>query len=348
MQLLAQAATAPDTPTVFWLNLLVLAWLAFSAVLAVWWAIRTQAGWTPLKGRPPRDNLLQLPVVLIFLGAMQLLPVVVLIVLRPVIALGLLDYQLLLLAQFVGQVLWIFAGIWLIRTSFLRGTDGVGLSGRPVARDILVGAGVMFIIMPLLFVVQVVSNHLWPIERHQLLVLLVEDPQLLTILLAGATALVGAPLGEEVLFRGVLQSYLVRFFRQMIPPKGRPSQTLSVQPPEVTQWQQRQAQAIVEARAADPGTEQDVFPSAPDGEPLTGNQEAGRAVAAIVLGSAVFAAAHFQVPTSMPTIFVLSLALGYVYETSGSLIRVMAMHLVFNAFSFFGTLISHREQLFGG
>ncbi len=63
----------------------------------------------------------------------------------------------------------------------------------------------------------------------------------------------------------------------------------------------------------------------------------GRPWPAILLTSVLFATVHGNV-THWPALFVLSLGLGYAYEKSGSLLRPLFMHAMFNGISILGTL----------
>mgnify|MGYP000138547877 CR=1 FL=1 len=170
------------------------------------------------------------------------------------------------------------------------------------------------------------------LEIERLLRQLQENPSLLTIVLTAILAVVGAPLAEELMFRGILQSYLVRFFRLMMPPKGMPHQTLTIEPPEIARLRAEEEIALARAMGVQPPMDLQAVPAPQEAggqaEPLTPPQEARRAIAAIVFAAAVFASIH--PPTSIPVIFVLALALGYVYETTGSLVCAMAMHATFN------------------
>lgn len=60
---------------------------------------------------------------------------------------------------------------------------------------------------------------------------------------------------------------------------------------------------------------------------------------AIVLTSLLFACLH-PVMTHVPALFALSCGLGYAYERSGSLLRPIFMHMLFNGLSVAGTLLS--------
>ena len=57
----------------------------------------------------------------------------------------------------------------------------------------------------------------------------------------------------------------------------------------------------------------------------------------IVLSSVIFALAHAN-PGHWPALFVLSLCMGYAYEKSGSLLRPIFIHALFNTISVVGTL----------
>ena len=57
----------------------------------------------------------------------------------------------------------------------------------------------------------------------------------------------------------------------------------------------------------------------------------------IALASVIFTAAHYD-PTHWPALFVLSMCIGYSYEKSGSILRPICIHALFNAVSIIGSL----------
>jgi membrane protease YdiL (CAAX protease family) len=60
---------------------------------------------------------------------------------------------------------------------------------------------------------------------------------------------------------------------------------------------------------------------------------------AIIATSTFFTLIHYPNYTHMPSLFFLSCGLGYAYERSGSLLRPILMHLIFNGISVVSTLI---------
>ncbi|MDD5458165.1 MAG: CPBP family intramembrane metalloprotease [Phycisphaerae bacterium] len=65
----------------------------------------------------------------------------------------------------------------------------------------------------------------------------------------------------------------------------------------------------------------------------------GSAWIGIFFTAALFSMIHITNPTHLPAIFVLSLCLGYAYEKSGSLLRSIFIHAMFNATAVIGTLL---------
>lgn len=192
---------------------------------------------------------------------------------------------------------------------------GIGL--RRASRGILWGLiGVVIVVPPLFLLEEIVEaiyrrvHYTHPTE-HPLLHLLREKPSPGVVVAIVVGACVIAPLFEELLFRGHLQTLLRRLFYRMTtrrnspatppPPRGFP--VITAQPAEI------------EPPAGDP-------PAPPT---------ALQTWAAIVLTSIIFALVH---PAwSMPVIFVLALCLGYAYERTSNLWVSITIHAGFNTIS---------------
>ncbi len=218
------------------------------------------------------------------------------------------------------------------RVAFRDGVTGFGLHARRLGRNVLTGAAVIAVAFPICFAVVLATNfiyHLFDAEPqvHSLFRLL--DPQHPWLIVSSVVvAAIIAPIGEEIFFRGIMQSFLRRMFTVAWPPRGHWTMAFWITPPEIR---------LAELDAAAQG----LPPTAPLPAELTNlrrlmthlspRQHARRALAAILVGAVLFAAVHIPVWSSLPALLVLAVALGFAYETTGSLVTVMTMHFLFNA-----------------
>lgn len=132
--------------------------------------------------------------------------------------------------------------------------------------------------------------HYPDVQQHTILTLLSQNPPGLNKLLMVATAAIGAPLQEELLFRGILQTYFVSVFLRML--------------------------REVKASPSDLDTEDHISVSA--------------RWLGIVVVSALFALMHLPNWQHVPALFVLGMYLGYSYERYGNLLIPFFVHCMFN------------------
>jgi membrane protease YdiL (CAAX protease family) len=166
--------------------------------------------------------------------------------------------------------------IFLARQNFARGLRGFGLNVKTIPRDF--GAAVinLLTIWPVLFVVMIIIIEIgdflkgpdFQVGRHEELQFLGQFPQLYLIIAIFVLSVVLVPIFEELVFRGLFQS----FFRSYVH----------------NPW------------------------------------------AAMALSSVLFVMLHAN-KEHWPVLFVLSMAMGYAYEKSGSLFRSIFIHAMFNA-----------------
>ncbi|MBN2376632.1 MAG: CPBP family intramembrane metalloprotease [Sedimentisphaerales bacterium] len=212
-----------------------------------------------------------------------------------------------------GLIGWQFlmAGIILLvaKWRFEAGLRGFWGKATQLKRTLLL-AGVYFIAatgLTLLTLEVTVWICQWfgyeQVQRHVLLEMLSDNPPLLTKVLLVLSAAVGASLMEELLFRGIIQNFLVGFVVHGRKPVAGPN-------PE-----------------ADGPTE------------LLNKGElwqTGRWIG-IMMTSVLFAITHND-PQHMPALFVLGMFLGYLYEKHGNLPAVILVHGLFNSMAVIGTL----------
>jgi len=189
-----------------------------------------------------------------------------------------------------------------------------GLLAMVCVMPLMLGAGI------LLQMLYSAVGYVHPSEHEMLTVLgKTRDTVTKVIIVGGATLLV--PVFEEFLFRGHLQTVLVRLFSPR-PPQPAEAQThgFPVVQSEPIQSDAAGAVAVLDVPA--------IVPPVPASEVVRGPAPSAK-WAAIAVTSLVFAVLHPG--WTWPLIFLLSLALGYAYERTGNLWVPIVMHLSFNS-----------------
>jgi membrane protease YdiL (CAAX protease family) len=257
----------------------------------------------------------------------------------------------------------------------VRGTSGtrlrdLGLSLKGWREQVVVGVVALLFLMPLVYGAQYLAMRaLGPFDeqsRHPVEKMLREQFSTQAAVLAFLTAVVLAPLLEEMIFRGIFQNWLVdlldRFgsrLRKRFADLGAPVEFVALT---------HETSPLTSSAESKDGSEpaywaEDFASDEPDPHPVidewaSRQWEVGDPVpvvskpyspspiaagGAIVLTSLVFASLHAgQWPAPIP-IFILALGLGFIYQRTGSLLATISMHAVFNGTStlmlFFGLLI---------
>ncbi len=200
-----------------------------------------------------------------------------------------------------------------------------GLSLESWPRQAAVGVVAALSAIPLVYSVQYLATRIWENNAHPLQVMLFKEFSPGVAELAILSGVVVAPIFEELLFRGILQSWLVRLFGRRIPLSPPPAE-LAERPEESTSWD------------ADLGSFEAVLPNNDPvySPPKPDLAEAARPSAersAIILTSIVFAAVHAAQWPAPIGLFFLSLVIGTVYQRTGSLIAAVVVHATFNGLS---------------
>jgi membrane protease YdiL (CAAX protease family) len=187
----------------------------------------------------------------------------------------------------------------------------MGLHPGWIANGLIGGAATLFIVYPLIQVtgdlvlmLQDLLHKPLP-QAHELLLFLEKSHNPWWRILGVFSAVVVAPVTEELLFRGVVQTTLGRVFafageRAAMPVLPIPEES-----------------SVLQYRSIPPTA-----------VPL--NPGPGARWAAVIVTAALFAAIHDSIPF-FPPLFVLAIALGYIYERTGNLWMNIATHSLFNA-----------------
>jgi membrane protease YdiL (CAAX protease family) len=218
---------------------------------------------------------------------------------------------------------------------------GLGPGAEP-ATDLARGAVAGLILAPVVYAVGFVAVQVWPPRHHPLEEMIRADPSGRIALLALLSAVVLAPAAEELLFRGILQGWLVRLWGHRPAPPAPPPGIVVDDPALADLF-------VLAAVAPPPDPDRSIPRTAPPTPPVLprprGTTPAWAVLWPGLLTSFVFAAIHASEWPSPIPIFVLSLGLGFVYERTGGLLAPFALHATFNGIS---TLMLFISLLSGG
>ncbi len=238
-----------------------------------------------------------------------------------------------------------------------------GLEPREVGRQALVGTVGFLLATPVVYMVNFLCIKIWEQHKHKLEEMVMTKPNVGVACLAFVSAVVLAPAAEELLFRGVIQSWLAQLWRPgngrqdaMNDPAAVRSRTTAPQSPDefhATAVPENVIAVAVEGELA-PGrwTARGCEPGSAQAEPSFADESEDRAdmvperqsAAPIIITSALFAVVHYSQWPAPIAIFFLSLVLGVLYQRTGSLLASIVMHALFNGFS---TLLLYQAVLNG-
>lgn len=233
-------------------------------------------------------------------------------------------------AEVLAQLAVINTLLLILVPALVRLTSGAapadfGIDFRRLKEPMAVGAVAALLMTPAVLAVQSLAIRIWPPHKHPVEDMILEEFTPAVALLAVLSTMILAPMIEELLFRGILQRWLTTML------SGRESPSFSL---DELQPVEQVADAWVEDAPYRPSASEFQPP-----KPAPVSRSPGFSTTAILMTSYCFAAMHLPQWPSPIGIFLLSLALGAVYQKTGSLIASITMHGVFNGFSTVGLLL---------
>jgi membrane protease YdiL (CAAX protease family) len=198
-----------------------LIWLAGLILLACW-LLDTSLGTKALADSMPRRNSMPpyLPLVplMLWFGAVSM-AVVLVQKLTP----GLQGWQKIFrdhLVMSIGAVVTMAAMMFLAHVHFARRLKGFGLNIRTIVKDFFMAIVNLLTTWPIMmaaitmtmFVAELIWGREYQMQQHQQLEMITEYPQLPLRIMIVFVAVVIAPLLEEMLFRGFVQTTIRSFF----------------------------------------------------------------------------------------------------------------------------------------
>jgi membrane protease YdiL (CAAX protease family) len=201
----------------------------------------------------------------------------------------------------------------------------IGYALRRLPMGVVFGVLAIFIVLPAMFAMSAITELIYrragvehPSTHDLLKAMKSASPATRIALILGAT--LAAPMFEELLFRGHIQTLLVRLFMSR-PKKFGPIVPLANVLPE----------GIASDSLPPPSIEPTRMPFAEKVEPESRRRRLLMTWLAVIITSVMFAAVH---PLWMaPLIFILSISLGFAYERTGNLWVPIVVHALFNTSS---------------
>jgi membrane protease YdiL (CAAX protease family) len=295
--------------------------LASTGLLALGWAIARARRGRELVGYEPRRAV---PWngwhVLGVVGLWMLFQIVVAVYVRAIYGKE-PDPARSLTLQSLGSVIFVCTAIAGLHSVGATSAD-LGLRFDKLRRDVLYGVTAFFVSLVPIYALLVLLSSLLPEQPpHPIVKLLTKDASALNFAICIISAVIIAPIAEEFLFRAVFQGWLER---------ARWSSSFG--------WSS--SFSLPEAEAGVDATNPYRSPAtqARTSEGLDKAEETARLKpelqpVPIVISSLCFAAVHFPQGIAPFPLFLLALALGYLYERTHRILAPIVLHACFNACS---------------
>ena len=239
------------------------------------------------------------------------------------------------LADVIGRIAAVAASFLLCTRFFENAVSGLGAAIGLIPRGVIIGALSFVAIAPILYFVLGVTEamaahitHKMP-PVHPMLKALATDHSPSSLAFLSFLIVVAAPISEELFFRGLIQSWLGQKLAILAAPAAGE--------PKNGPRRSAIAQIVHFFGTIFAGTR---YASAPAAEEPSANRwptepwlPRTRWIA-ILITAALFAGMHFAVTKGydeyFPVLFLLGVALGYIYERTGNIWTDITMHACFN------------------
>lgn len=218
---------------------------------------------------------------------------------------------LLVIANAVGRAIGIAIALGIYRLRYGR-IQLFGDARLNLSSDVVLGLAAGVMVIPILLLFQALITSFSP-YKHATLEMLQDKPSLLAITAAWLSAVIVAPICEEIIFRGILQSWLQRI--------GRGIYDCLL----VGGWD---SVVLAKNRGSFLKNESEGNPS----EPWSRRSDSYWPMA---ISSLLFGLAHYGQGPAPITLFFFGMVLGYLYNRTGSITSCIILHMMLNGFTMF-------------
>jgi len=197
---------------------------AIGLILLASWLLKTSLGRKALADSAPRRNNMPfyLPFIALFIWFGVISLAISMAEVAKKITPDLPDWQVALLKHIflcIGGAGVMMAIIFIVRAHFARGLKGLGLNPKTIHKDFLTGILNLLSVWPVMMgaivltiqVGKIIWGQDFHIERHEELKIITANPQVPLRILIFVVTIVVAPVVEEMLFRGLLQTMIRSF-----------------------------------------------------------------------------------------------------------------------------------------
>lgn len=230
------------------------------------------------------------------------------------------------------QLLATAFGLWYVYSRY-QSTRALGWQPEAFKADLKLSLAAFVLVAPLTLLVQFLLSMLVDYD-HPVLDTMIKNANVLTIAATWFTAVFAAPITEEVFFRGVLQGWLQRLNYQT---------PLAMSRSMLGGWDEHAEAAFdrfgnelsANSSAADDGNPYRPTLSEKNGPDIEMTSSEVVHWRPILISSMLFALAHSGQGLAPVPLFGFSIALGYLFQKTGSLVPSIGAHMLLNGFSVF-------------
>jgi membrane protease YdiL (CAAX protease family) len=253
------------------------------------------------------------------------------------------EHVALLIGNLVLSVIVLAVALPLLAYRTQASLNDFGCSQRELANDVKNGVIGFVMLAPPTYAIQGLLTTFWQPSKHPLVEMFKESPNTGLFALLFASAVIVAPLFEEVIFRVILQGYLEkaltaqhRLHDERISPVAVEQQFASG--PGDRSGNRVDDNPYASPRLADQAPI-DCDARAPDQPELRG----WSAWLPIGTTSTIFALLHFEHGPDWVPLLVLAAGMGYLYQRTHSILPSLIVHSLLNATSMWALWVSVKE-----